>query len=67
MTTLSTQPLLKISDVAKRLGVSPATVRRWVDFGKLRSFRAGGSIRISAEDLQSFVNVNEPKATAVSA
>jgi excisionase family DNA binding protein len=62
MTTLSTQPLLSISAVSKLLGVSTVTVRRWLAVGKLRSFRAGGSIRIAQEDLVAFVSVKEAVA-----
>ncbi|HEV1997451.1 MAG TPA: TOBE domain-containing protein [Candidatus Dormibacteraeota bacterium] len=45
----------KISDAAGLLGVSPDTVRRWVDSGRLGSRRTGGGRRlIDGQELARF-------------
>lgn len=42
--------------VAKRLGLKPATIRKYVNQDKLPYFRVGGKcIRISDEDLNTFL------------
>lgn len=59
-------PFLKVSEVAKRLGVNKITVYRWLKSGKLRYFRIGGyTIRIKEKDLNEFIerrkNENQEK------
>lgn len=45
--------LLRTSQAAKRAGVIPVTIRRWIASGKLKAFRTlGGQIRIYEEDLK---------------
>jgi excisionase family DNA binding protein len=40
-------------DIAKRMGVSPQTVKRWVDAGRLRAWKTmGGHRRIDAESAE---------------
>lgn len=47
---------LTTSGVARRLGVSLGTVRRWADHGHLPSYRTpGGQRRFSTEDVDAFV------------
>jgi excisionase family DNA binding protein len=50
-----TNPLLDIDAVAARLGVSSKTVRRHIDRGELAVHRIGRLLRVSEEDLASFV------------
>jgi molybdopterin-binding protein len=48
-------PTFAISEAADLLGVSPDTVRRWVDAGKLAAVReANGHRRIEGADLAAF-------------
>lgn len=45
--------VLRTSQAAKRAGVIPVTIRRWIATGKLKAFRTlGGQIRIHADDLE---------------
>ncbi len=47
---------LSVSQVAKRLGVSIGTVRRWADAGHVASYRTpGGQRRFSAAEIEAFV------------
>jgi excisionase family DNA binding protein len=47
---------LTISEVARRLGVSVGTVRRWSDEGHLRASRTPGrQRRFSVEEVESFL------------
>jgi excisionase family DNA binding protein len=43
---------LSLSDASRILSVNPATLRRWVDAGRIRAFRTpGGHRRLSSEDV----------------
>lgn len=45
--------VLRTSQAAKRAGVIPVTIRRWIASGKLKAFRTlGGQIRIHEGDLE---------------
>lgn len=45
--------LLTVRQVADRLRVDPATVRRWIASGRLGSYRTlGGHLRVSEAELQ---------------
>lgn len=46
---------LSVSEVAKRLSISEKSVRRWVAVGDLHHHKLGASIRISEDDLASFL------------
>jgi excisionase family DNA binding protein len=50
--------LLGIKEVAKLLSVSPATLRKWDNEGKLPAIKISkrGDRRYRAEDIQKFVN-----------
>jgi len=47
---------LTVSDVAKQLRVSSATVYRLIDSGELRHGRVSNAIRISQADLAAFLH-----------
>ena len=50
------QKFLNVNDVAKRLKVTPKTVRLWVQLGKLKGTKlAGTTIRVLEEDLEVFI------------
>jgi excisionase family DNA binding protein len=46
---------LTLKDVATSLGVSIKSLRRWIDAGELRVHRLGRQLRVSEEDLNSFL------------
>lgn len=52
---------VRVGAAAKRLGVHPDTVRRWVREGKLATVWVGGQRRFSVADLELFANGGEPK------
>jgi excisionase family DNA binding protein len=47
--------LLSVAEVAERLSVSGATVRRWITQGRLGAVRAGGQWRVTRSDLGEFI------------
>ena len=47
--------LMKIDKVARRLDVTPRTVRNWIAGGDLPAYRLGGVVRVSTEDLEEFI------------
>lgn len=51
----TTARMLSPIDVAERLQVSIKTVRRWIEADELRVHRFGRQLRISADDLNSFI------------
>jgi excisionase family DNA binding protein len=48
--------MLTVEEVADRLKVTPRTVYRWIDDGKLKALKIGGVVRVTEEDYQSFIN-----------
>ena len=60
--------LLKISDVAQRLGVSPATVTRWIEEGVLPCVRIPRNknrmTRIKESDLEAFLQKHYHRSTS---
>ena len=48
-------PLLTFVDVAEQLQVSPRTVRRLVDAGKLAVTRIGRAVRVAETDLAAYL------------
>ena len=60
MTTIPAKlsPLLTIPEVAKHLKVDPKTVTRRIKDGELRAHRFGRLMRVSQEDLASFINTH---------
>lgn len=59
MSTEALTPLLTVQDVADKLGVSTASVRRYIRNGDLAAVRLGGragaSVRVPADALDEFV------------
>jgi excisionase family DNA binding protein len=47
--------LLSVPVVARRLGVSDRSIRRYIKRGLLRAYKIGGQIRIAEEDLMAFL------------
>ena len=43
-------------EIAELLKVSEATVRSWIHVGELRAIRIGREFRVTANDLEAFVN-----------
>ena len=52
----TSERLLTIADVADRCQVSPRSVRRWIDDGRLKVIRLGRSIRVAEGDLAKFLS-----------
>lgn len=50
-----------VSQAAIVLKVHPLTIRRHIREGKLKAFRAGGSIRIALPDLKAFTQSFVPR------
>jgi excisionase family DNA binding protein len=46
---------LSAEEIAERLNVGPATVRKWLREGKLKGVRAGRLWRVKENDLQAFL------------
>ena len=55
--------LLSAGEAAKRLGVSPATMRTIIRNGEIRALRVGGRMKIPAADLQAFLDQKEGRVT----
>jgi excisionase family DNA binding protein len=47
-----------IEEVAKMLALSPRTIRRAIDHGRLIAHRFGGAVRIAERDLLAFIAIN---------
>ena len=52
---MTTEQYYSIEDVAKMLKVAYLTVYRWIQAGKLKSYKAGKQYRIKKDDLDSFI------------
>jgi excisionase family DNA binding protein len=56
---------VRTGEAARRLGVNPATLRRWVLAGRVRCTRtAGGQLRYRPEDLDALLQDIEPTEPA---
>jgi excisionase family DNA binding protein len=42
--------------VARKLGVAPKSIRRWIEAGDLHVHKFHGVLRISGEDLRAFIS-----------
>lgn len=49
------EELLTVKEVAKTLRVHPKSVYRWVETGKIACSHAGGSIRFTEEQVETFL------------
>jgi excisionase family DNA binding protein len=47
--------MLTVEEVANRLKVTPRTVYRWIDEGKLKSLKIQGVVRITEEEYEKFI------------
>ncbi|HEY7060472.1 MAG TPA: helix-turn-helix domain-containing protein [Chloroflexota bacterium] len=57
-----------VGQAARTLGVSPATIWRWIQTGKLAAYRIGPrAIRIRPEDLQATIQPVRPDSSGPSA
>jgi excisionase family DNA binding protein len=53
---LPAEPLLKTRDVARLLAVTPKTVLRWYEAGRLPGFRLSNrALRFRREDVEAFL------------
>ena len=46
---------LSTQDAARRLGITPRTLYRFIDLGELPAYRLGRVIRLKAEDVDAFI------------
>lgn len=53
------------ANIAKMLGTSAASVRRWVKTGRLIGYRLGGQLRVSRSDARSMLVRAEPVAGGI--
>ena len=49
------EPLLTVRDVAERLSLSEATIRRYIRTGRLRPVRLGRAVRFTQEEVAGLV------------
>jgi excisionase family DNA binding protein len=52
---MSEQALMRVEEGAKTLGVSTATLRRWIAGGVLAKVKLGRSVRVRAQDIAEVV------------
>ena len=50
--------LLRVDEVARRLGIKEGTVRLWLTLRKLPRVQCGRSVRVSAEAVEEFIARN---------
>lgn len=50
--------VMSMYEVALMFNVNPMTIRRHIAMGKLKAFRVGSRIKISAEALQEYIKNN---------
>ena len=65
MQTMTSEDLLTVDEVARRLHVSTYTVRDWLRAGKLKGYKIGptkAGWRIRAAELDEFVESGRPEA-----
>ncbi|MER6374873.1 helix-turn-helix domain-containing protein [Streptomyces mirabilis] len=55
LTTTDPPEFLSVADAARRLGVSPRTVRRWYSARKISVIRQGRVVRIPASGVDALI------------
>ncbi|MBI3655101.1 MAG: helix-turn-helix domain-containing protein [Acidobacteria bacterium] len=50
--------LLRVEEVAERLGIKVSTVRAWLFYGKLRKVKLGRAVRVPEDFLEEFIKGN---------
>ena len=50
--------LLRVEEVAERLGIKVSTVRAWLFYGKLRKVKVGRAVRVPEDFLDEFIRAN---------
>lgn len=55
--------MLTVAQVAERLSVTPKTVTRWIEQGKLPALRFGKIYRIEPEKLEKFIEDSKVNPT----
>lgn len=57
--------LLSVQEAARRMGVNPMTIRRWIKSGGLKAHRAGPKLlRIASADLEAFLSARQEGGNA---
>lgn len=54
---------LKVGDIAELLNVSPKTVTRWIQSGKLAAIKFDKDYRVKREDLDKFIEDSKVNPT----
>lgn len=49
---------LSTQDAARRLGITPRTLYRFIDLGELPAYRLGRVIRLKADDVDVFIETS---------
>lgn len=49
---------LSTQDAARRLGITPRTLYRFIDLGELPAYRLGRVIRLKADDVDVFIDAS---------
>ena len=49
---------LSTQDAARRLGITPRTLYRFIDLGDLPAYRLGRVIRLKADDVAAFIDAS---------
>lgn len=62
--TMLSKPFMTTHEIAELLKVSEATVRTWIHEGELRAIRIGREFRVSAKDMEAFVNAHATRSTS---
>ena len=50
--------LLRVEEVAERLGIKVSTVRAWIFSGRLRKVKLGRAVRVPEDFLNEFIQSN---------
>lgn len=60
------RPLITVKDAANELGLSPRTVRDWVQSRRIEFVRVGGAVRIRPETIDNLIRVGTvPRSTGL--